>query len=224
MPRMSSQHHAVGPSPIGVIAEDDTDCDVVSVLVRRILPPPLARLRVMRRRAEGCASLRRKAKAWMRDLAASGCTSVVLLHDCDKNDESTLRSALARIETPSSIARLICIPVEELEAWFWSDPVVVTEVGRGTGKVVPEPHRLKDPKEALIRLSRDEGRKPLYSVNDNKELAELLDLDLCERRCPAFRDLRQFVLRHGQAAAVAPGRQRSNGADRGRRKKGTKRR
>ncbi len=132
----------------------------------------------------------------MRDLARSGCTSIVLLRDCDREEEAALRGTLERIQKPRAVERLVCIAVEELEAWFWSDPKVVHEVGRGKGKALEEPHRLKDPKEALVRLSRDEGKKPLYSVNDNPSLAERLDLALCEERCPAFRELKEFVLAH----------------------------
>jgi len=134
----------------------------------------------------------------MKDLAAAGCTSIVVLHDRDREDEAELRAVLAAIPVPTSVQSLICIPVEELEAWFWADQRVIERVGRGKGKALAEPHRLADPKGALLRLSRDEGKKPLYSVNDNKDLAEVFDLAACEQRCRAFRDLRQFVLRHAR--------------------------
>lgn len=46
----------------------------------------------------------------------------------------------------------------------------------------------------IIRLSRLASGKPLYSQNDNPKWAEKLDLELCAQRCPAFRQLRDFVL------------------------------
>jgi Domain of unknown function (DUF4276) len=96
---------------------------------------------------------------------------------------------------PSNLERLVCIPVEELEAWFWSDPAVVREVGRGRGDAHSSPHLIKRPKEALARLSIGANRKPRYSTNDNAKLAEKLDLALCAKRCSSFRALNDFIER-----------------------------
>ena len=97
------------------------------------------------------------------------------------------------IAVPSGLTSLICIPVEELEAWFWSDPAIVEEIGRGKGKAHPSPHLIAKPKEALIRLSMAGDKKPRYSTNDNPRLAEKLALDVCAGRCRAFRELRDLV-------------------------------
>jgi hypothetical protein len=124
---------------LGVVAEDDTDCDVIDVLARRILPD--VRLRIDRRRDGGGPKLRIKAAAWMRELAENGCLSVVLLHDLDRNpsneqlrNEQELRRHLAAIPVPKGVERLLCIPVEELEAWFWSDQKLISQLGRGRGR------------------------------------------------------------------------------------------
>jgi Domain of unknown function (DUF4276) len=124
----------------------------------------------------------------------------VLLHDLDRNskngelnDEPSLRHELEAIAVPRSLSRLVCIPVEELEAWFWADPKVVEKVGRGKGKAHATPHSIKRPKEALMRLSSGENRKNRYTTNDNKRLAELLDLQLCAKRCASFRTLAEFI-------------------------------
>lgn len=185
----------------GVLAEDDTDCAAVGVLVRRAarevsdLPVGLRRFA-----AAGCSKLKRKAEPQIRAMAREGCAAAILVHDLDRNpdnsqlnDEAALRAQLEAIAVPAGLARLICIPVEELEAWFWSDPAVVEEVGRGKGKAHPSPHLIARPKEALIRLSMAGDKKPRYSTNDNPKLAAKLDLDLCAKHCRAFRDLRAFV-------------------------------
>src|SRR5690348_3043874 len=92
---------------IGVIAEDDTDCDVVDVLVRRILPRE-CKIGVKRRRGQGCCRLIRKASIWMKELASDGCGSIILLHDLDRDplthalrDEYALRRALEGIAVPA---------------------------------------------------------------------------------------------------------------------------
>lgn len=75
----------------------------------------------------------------MKLLAREGCAAVIVVHDLDRNphngelnDEPALRRALEEIEVPSTLTRLICIPVEELEAWFWADPEVLALVRPGT--------------------------------------------------------------------------------------------
>jgi hypothetical protein len=139
----------------------------------------------------------------MRDLALKGCNFIVIIHDLDRgqntqlNDERALRAHLSAHKVPAGVQRTICIPVEEMEAWWWSDPKLVKRVGRGKGNAVASPHLKAQPKEALQRLSRDAGGKPLYSTNDNPWLAESIDLALCAKKCPSFADLRDFFVRAG---------------------------
>ena len=191
---------------LGVLVEDETDCATIKELVRRLLAPA-THIGIHGRSGFGCSSLRRKAGSWIRELTARGCTGFILVHDLDRdpqsnalNDERRLRQALS-IHTESCNAHLICIPIEEIEAWFWSDPALVRKIGRGQGRDARQPHNIQQPKEALIRLSRDAGGRPLYSQNDNPKLASALDLDLCARRCPAFAELRAFVLAFSARAA-----------------------
>jgi hypothetical protein len=188
----------------GVLAEDDTDVAVIRVVVQRLVGRHVA---VKGRAGSGCANLRRKAARWMAELADGGICDIILLHDLDRDpwtnalrSESELRRRLSEMPVPPSVERLICIPVEEIEAWFWSDTVVVKQVGRGKGEGVPSPHLKSSPKDALIRLSLAANGKPRYSTNDNPRLAETLDLDVCASRCPSFRELRDFVFARQQIA------------------------
>ncbi len=186
----------------GVLAEDPTDREVLSVLIRRIVPgaPP----GVTTRGGGGCSKLKRKAKAWLAELASAGCTALIVVHDLDRDpdsntlrNEAKLRSELSAIESPQGIPRLVCIPVEEIEAWFWADPKVIEKVGQGRGKDEESPHQIVRPKEKLQKISQDAGRKPRYSTNDNPILAKVLNLELCAVRCPAFASLQSFVREHG---------------------------
>jgi hypothetical protein len=120
--------------------------------------------------------------------------------------------------------------VEEMEAWWWSDPNLVKRVGRGKGSAVASPHLMTSPKEALQRLSCDAGGKPLYSTNDNPTLAEAVNLELCAKKCPSFASLRDFFVRAGSlaspgaGAAPPPGRSsRSRGRERSARPRATSR-
>lgn len=156
----------------------------------------------------GCSRIKAKAARVISDLIKQNDVSdIIVVHDLDRdattnqlNDEGALRKQLSECcETGTlAIGRLICIPIEELEAWFWADPAVVNKVGRGKGKAHPQPHLICKPKESLQRLSRGANAKPRYTTQDNAELAEILDLELCKKRCPSFRSLIDFLLPPGQ--------------------------
>ncbi len=183
---------------IALIAEDNTDCEAVREIVCRILGE---KTRVKKWSSNGCSHLRRKLSAKVAALSNEGCNVFIIIHDLDRNptnnalnDEVKLRTNLEQsISKFQNIEKHICIPIEELEAWFWSDPQVIKHVGRGKGEASNNPHLLPKPKEALINLSKGENRKPRYSTNMNVELAKMLDLDLCSKRCPSFKKLQDFL-------------------------------
>lgn len=190
---------------IGILAEDQSDCDALSVLIRRIrVPKPGAGYKIMTRPTEGCSKLRRKGTARLKELAAAGCEALVVVHDLDRcphnsglNDIEALLSKLNKeVLHPNGTKRLFCIPSEELEAWFWSCQKTLDHVVRGTriAKANHQPHKIKKPKEKLISVSCGANRKPIYSPNMNEELAGILDLEICAERCVSFRKLRDFVL------------------------------
>lgn len=187
-------------SRVGVMGEDRTDTDTLTVLVRRIVPGVGVDARAPAVGKAGCAALRKRAPDFARELVAHGCSALVLVHDLDRDgnngelkDEEELRRALARLIPAELGPRLICIPVEEMEAWFWACQTALDRVGKGFARASASPHLVKQPKEALVRLSARAHRKPVYSTNMNRAMAEVLDLDSCTARCPSFRGLREFL-------------------------------
>lgn len=188
-------------SSIGVIVEDQTDLGAIKSIIRRLLSDPARK--VLGKASKGCSMMRRKAKANVLLLVQRGCDAIIIVHDLDRNpqnqqlnDKDKLRHKLeSTIEVPDGIQRCICIPVEELEAWFLADASVVSKVSRGScSRPYPSPELVAKPKELLFRLSRDSRGKARYSTNDNEVLAKELDLDICAERCPSFAELRDFVL------------------------------
>ena len=183
---------------IALIAEDDTDCDTVRKIVHRVLGTNIG---TKKWASNGCSTLKRKLAAKLTAMSNTGCNAFIIVHDLDRNpqngslnDEAKLRETLeASAFKVKGINKHICIPVEELEAWFWSDPDVVKYVGRGKGEAKANPHLIMRPKEELLKLSIGENRKPRYSTNMNVELAEMLNLDLCSDRCPSFKNLLTFL-------------------------------
>lgn len=184
---------------IAVIAEDETDCNTIKKVIHRVLGEDI---KIKPWASKGCSVLKRKLTAQMKELSRRGCNVFVIIHDLDRNpktgslnNENELREILkSKIDEAKLIGEnYICIPVEELEAWFWSDPEVVAYIGQDKGKAHPNPHQIKSPKEKLMALSIGENRKPRYSTNMNPELAEKLNFELCSARCPSFKNLLNFL-------------------------------
>ena len=184
---------------IALIAEDDTDCDTVRKIIHRVLG---ANTGTKKWESNGCGTLKNKKKlaAKLRAMSDEGCNAFIIVRDLDRdpennslNDEAKLREALEAASKVEGINKHICIPVEELEAWFWSDPDVVKHIGRGKGEAHANPHLIIQPKEKLIKLSMDEKRRPRYSTNDNVKLADMLNLELCADRCLSFKNLLGFL-------------------------------
>lgn len=177
---------------IALIAEDETDCDTIRVIARRVLNNQSLRIKIWA--AKGCGNLKKDLPAKLKAMSNQGCDAFIIIHDLDRNDEAQLRITL---EKASSIVkganRHICIPIEELEAWFWSDLEVIKSVGRGKGNAERNPHLISSPKEKLIKLSVGDNRKPRYSTNENVELAAKLNLEICSERCPSFKSLIEFL-------------------------------
>jgi Domain of unknown function (DUF4276) len=185
-------------SVIALIAEDETDCKAVRKIIHRVLGNGIG---TKNWASKGCSTLKRKLPSKLKAMSNDGCTAFVIIHDLDRspqngnlNNEAELRQVLEKASSEiSSMKKHICIPIEELEAWFWSDPNVIRHIGRGKGKAHPNPHLIVKPKEKLIELSAGENRKPRYSTNMNVELAEILDLDICSKHCPSFQELIAFL-------------------------------
>lgn len=121
---------------IGLIAEDATDRDALRNIVHRVLGE---KTQTKSWAAGGCGFLKRKLSAQLKQLSKQGCSAFVILHDLDRNpqnkslnNEAELRTTLSALAAVVSNHH-ICIPIEELEAWFWSDPAVVEYVGQGKG-------------------------------------------------------------------------------------------
>jgi Domain of unknown function (DUF4276) len=189
---------------LGIIAEDETDYLTLRELILRSFKfflPTGIQVSITGKYGGGCGKVRRKAAAWARVMNAEGVNIFILVHDLDRwketnalNDISKLEKTLKEIPFPKNCKSHICIPIEEIEAWFWSDLNTIKTVGRGKGKHSISPHNISKPKEKLIKLSYDEGKKPLYDTNDNPKLAKILDLTVCRNSCTAFDGLINFLI------------------------------
>lgn len=181
---------------IGVLAEDTSDVEVIYNIFSKYAPSNS--YSVKKFVGNGCGKLKNKCAAWAKNLVASGCDHVIMLHDLDRNEEAKLRSDLekkiCRKAFPKSI---IVIPTEELEAWLLSDPDAIKSVF-GLKKAptkIQDCEEISSPKEHLRDLVWQLGKKRYLNATHNKKLSEALALANL-RRCKSYMPLDDYITKH----------------------------
>ncbi len=185
---------------IALLAEDLTDCATVKKIIHRVLG---SHTKTKPWGADGGGNLQnqRKLAAKIKSLSKQGCNVFIIINDLDRDpqtkalkDEAALRNKLEVAASEfQDINKYICIPIEEIEAWFWSDSNIVSRITQGRGKVSANPEQIEKPKDKFIAQSIEGNKKPRYSTNMNPKLAKTLDLERCSACCPSFKYFLKFL-------------------------------
>jgi len=184
---------------IGLIVEDNSDFDAFKILIQRIIEKD--NLKFRKAISNGCGKLRRKASSYATNLFQKGCNMIILVHDLDRNDFDELKSELVRIfsDCPAKHS-FICIPIEEIEAWFLSDPEGIKNTFNlpKFPKIKGMPETIASPKEKIEHLVRLYSNKSKIYLNTkhNSKLSENVSLDLVKSKCNSFKKLNDFILEH----------------------------
>jgi len=180
---------------VGLIAEDKSDIESLSILIKRICNTSSINIKGVS--ANGCGMLRRKCKPWADQLKIKGCEKLVVVHDLDRNDQKTLHANL--VNTLNSCpfkSYLICIPVEEIEAWLLADVSAIKKVLnlKVALKEIFHPELVKSPKEHLYRLveKTSSGEKYFIHTIHNPKIFEFVDIGILAKKCPSFKLLYNF--------------------------------
>lgn len=180
---------------IGIIAEDDSDFECSKIIIKRIINKNITFKKAI---GNGCGKMKRKAAAYAVDLSNRGCDMLILLHDLDRNNLTELQTDLTKRLKDSPIkTQLICIPIEEIEGWFLSDPDGIAEIFnlKSKPKIKGSPEDVKSPKEALERIVQlqSENNTIYLNTKHNKLLAEKLSIILMKSKCNSFEQFHDFV-------------------------------
>lgn len=181
---------------IGIIAENDSDFDAVRVLVQRIVGRN--NLTFKKQVTLGCGGMIKKAGDYANNLSGRGCDLLVLVHDLDTRSLQSLRTDLKKALSGCAIQRyFICIPVQEIEAWFLSDPASIQKTLNllREPKIKGLPESTNSPKEVLREhVLACSGQKRLYlHTRHNLLLAQNVSLDLARQKCPSFKELSDYI-------------------------------
>ena len=125
---------------VGVIAEDDSDVEVVGELIKKIVPEK--RYTISSFVGHGCGKIQGKCFQWAGILKTKGCSTLILLHDLDERILAELDFELCHALAQCSIPKhIVVIPIREIEAWLLSDNLAIKKA-MNLGKNVP---RIADP-------------------------------------------------------------------------------
>jgi hypothetical protein len=180
---------------IGVIAEDNSDLDVIYELTCKIVREN--QFSFARFVGHGSGRVRRKCRAWARNLLDRGCAHIIVVHDLDRCVEHELRQLLeAQLTDLHFETSIVLIPVEELEAWLMSDPTALKVVFNmnKVPKVPKWPEKIQSPKEYLANLIRTDSKAQYLNTVHNRKIAKALELSSLER-CPSFLAFPEFLSR-----------------------------
>ena len=182
------------PKKIGLIAEDDSDIEVIiEILKKYLLNNDFSTRKFV---GNGCGKLRTKCGSWAENLFKSGCDYVFIFHDLDRNHEKELRGKIEAkvcpIKNPNS---LVVIPKEELEAWLLSDSTALKNAFKldKEPKPIANCENIQSPKEHLRDLIYKLNKKRYLNTVHNKKIASEISLDNL-RRCRSYASFDSFLI------------------------------
>ena len=184
---------------IGIIAEDNSDFEATKSLIKRISNKN--NISFKKSIGNGCGKIMRKACHYAIDLKKRGCDMLLLLHDLDRNDLNKLFQDLTSKLSNSPITKkLICIPIEEIEAWFLSDPEGIKNAFKLKRKpnIKGNPENIKSPKEKLGEFVYQCSKENIIYINTkhNQKLADTVSLELMRQKCSSYKQLHDFIESH----------------------------
>ncbi len=180
---------------VGIIAEDESDVDVVKELIKKIVPDK--RFSVHFFVGHGCGKIRGKSFQWAINLKKKGCSTLIVLQDLDNNKINNLRSQLCKTLKNCAIKNhIVVIPIREIEAWLLSDSHAIRLAMNLPMEIesIEDPQLVEDPKKKLGELIYHRSGNKKHYVNSvhNQKIAQYVDI-VEIRKCESFLPLEGFV-------------------------------
>ena len=138
--------------------------------------------RIRTHRGKG-AGMFKRALAWMREAQRKGCDAIILVIDEDGHRDRRGQFDEAQDSEYFSVKRALGIAVRTFDAWMIADEKALSTVIGANVDRQSDPERNTAPKEtcAGILTAHD---SPMSQTEFYAGLAEVIDIDLLEDRCP----------------------------------------
>src|ERR1700743_835084 len=97
--------------PLGILAEDESDVDVLKIFIQKISPNK--KFSFKWRVGNGCGKLHRKCRDWAEDLKNKGCKYLIIARDLDRLPSAPkLKAEINNNLSPSPIKKYeIIVPI-----------------------------------------------------------------------------------------------------------------
>jgi hypothetical protein len=180
---------------IAIIAESDSDIETLCVFLSKMRGGHRPKC-VAKRGVRGAGNILREGEKIAKMCKNLGAKSLLVCRDADNEDPVKLASEIFRIISPAFGGdTIIIIPVQMIEAWLIADPDAVSKaLDRMRIPDVANPESLRDPKNLLVKHSRDNNSKPRYVPDiHNAKIAGHVDINVIKRKCKSFATLSKFA-------------------------------
>ncbi len=181
---------------VGLIAEDESDIESIKEFIRRITGKHNIGFKHFIGR--GCGKIKRKGDDWAKQLKDRCCKVLILVHDLDENNYTDLYNLISNNLSPFVIKEtLILIPIQEMEAWFLSDPKAIRKTFnlKKEPKNFSHPENINSPKEVLARvIEKLSANSKIYlNTKHNVLLAKNTNIQTLKTKCKSFNSFHQFA-------------------------------
>ena len=182
--------------PIGIIAEDNSDLDVIREIINKLCRHK--RYSVKKFLGYGCGKIISKSASWAYNLHMQKCQALIVVHDLDDRRLDTLCKELSDALSPCPIFdNIVVIPVREIEAWLLTDSDAISRAMKLNLRLkkIANPEAIFHPKETLEDLVYFRSGKQKHYINSihNKLIAREAHLTHL-RRCRSFIPLESFLV------------------------------
>lgn len=180
---------------IGVIAEDDSDVDVIREVISKYINEDSYCLR--RHCGKGCGRILGKCRGWAENLRRQGCRFLIVVRDLDRKDQAKLRSDIESILSTKIIDEFaVVIPIQEIEAWLLADHDAIRRTFgiKVSVSKISNPELVLDPKARLgeiVYLRSGKKRRYVNTVH-NTILARNATIGAFSR-CKSYLPLDAFI-------------------------------
>ena len=180
---------------IGLIAEDDSDVDVITAIIKKLSRDQ--HFKIKKHLGRGSGRIVGKCNQWAVDLKNRGCKHLILVRDLDgvpfQQRQLELKKALGICPISQ---HTIVLPTQEIEAWLLADSNAIKHSLklRVLPKEVASPESIRDPKAKLFEVIYRCSEKRIFYANTthNKKIARELNINKI-RRCRSFTNFELFV-------------------------------